>query len=204
MSSVQSATRLMTHGTALHNHLVKRHASFTVAHYREESSVLCDTSSRHMSAWCWQELCPGQRWTQLCPWLAPAPISQSMAKLEAWREGRLPEGAGHYVAAASPLFQPVLLAELALVPISALENLVGHFTAQIVNAQTFSRSPGDAPEQRSMQIVGGALSSSTTTAEHFLHLNSAEQRNSAFAASESKAQCKQPFICLKLLAQILR
>ena len=154
----------------------------------------CDTCSCLMLACCWQDLCPGQRWVQLCPWLAPAPISQSMAKLDAWCEGRLPEGAGHYVAAASPLFKPVRLAELAMVPIPALENLVGHFLAQIVNAQTFSRSPGDAPEQRSLQTVGRALSSSTTAAEQFLHMYQAEQRNPAFADSKSKAECIRPFL----------
>ncbi|KAK9843002.1 hypothetical protein WJX74_005501 [Apatococcus lobatus] len=100
------------------------------------------------------ELCPSQRWVQLCPWLAPPSISQSMATLAAWSEGRLPSSTGHTVAPLGRLFKPVPLAELAMVPLSAFENCVGHLVAQIVNAQIFSKTSGDAPAQRSAEIVG--------------------------------------------------
>ena len=78
-----------------------------------------------------------------------------MTTVEAWCEGRLPGGASDAVVAATlPLFKPAPLTQLARVPISAWQNFVGHLLAQIVNAQTFSRRPGDEPEQHSLQLVG--------------------------------------------------
>lgn len=92
---------------------------------------------------------------EVCPWLAPAHVSRSMTTVEAWREGRLVDGARDAVVAASiPLFKPTPLTELARVPISAWQNFVGHLVAQLVNALTFSRQPGDELEQHSLQLIG--------------------------------------------------
>ncbi|KAK9865523.1 hypothetical protein WJX84_002504 [Apatococcus fuscideae] len=117
-----------------------------------------------------QDLCPGQRWIELSPALAPSSINRSMATLEMWCEGRLAGGAGLTFAAAGPMFKLVLLADLAAVPMSAWQNFAGHLTAQVVNAQTFSRQRGDALEQCSAQICAAVTTAwFTVTALSPLH-----------------------------------
>lgn len=100
-----------------------------------------------------QDLSPNRPWLDLCPWLAQMP--RSMVSVEAWREGRLPDGAcGTVVTPSAPLFKPTPLGDLAGVPISAWQNFVGHLLAHMVNAQAFSSRRGDALEHQSLQLLG--------------------------------------------------
>ena len=106
-----------------------------------------------------QDLSPSRPWLELCPWLAQMP--RSMISIEAWREGRLPDGShGTVVTPSAPLFKPTPLADLAGVPIPAWQNFVGHLLAHMVNAQAFSSRPGDALEQQSLQLLGKGIRSS--------------------------------------------
>lgn len=97
-----------------------------------------------------------QRWIELVPTLAPRAITSTMSIVQAFLDGKLAEGAPvcQNFLAAGPLFKAAPLSALATVPIPTWRNFGGHLLAQAVNAQAFSKQPGDNPAQYSVQLIG--------------------------------------------------